>query len=48
MTETIILTIKLEGNEVKRFEEARVLSGIRTNSEFVRFLASYYIKGESK
>lgn len=48
MTKSTILSIKLENDEVKRFEEAKASSGIRTNSEFVRFLVSYYFKGESQ
>lgn len=43
MDKELALSVKLENKEVEDFDEAKTLSGIRSNSEFIRFLISFYL-----
>lgn len=44
MTKELVLSVRLEDDEVISFEVGKEKSGIRSNSEFIRFLISQYAK----
>lgn len=43
MDKEIALSVRLEDKEVEDFDRAKSLSGIRSNSEFIRFLINFYL-----
>ena len=44
MDKEIALSVRLEDRkEVEDFDRAKSLSGIRSNSEFIRFLINFYL-----
>lgn len=44
MEKELVLNIRLVGAEVDVYELAKEKTGIRSNSEFIRFLVSQYAK----
>lgn len=44
MEKELVLNIRLTGTEVDVYELAKEKTGIRSNSEFIRFLVSQYAK----
>jgi hypothetical protein len=43
MDKELVLYVRLEGDEVDSFEQGKALSGLRTNTEYVRFLIKSYV-----
>jgi len=41
----LVITVRLEGDEVDNLERGKQQSGIRTNAELVRFLLKQYTAG---
>lgn len=46
MTKEIVLSLRLEGDEVEAFETGKAQTGIRTNAEYMRFLITRFLREE--